>query len=128
MFRKIAIATLATALIALTPTAASARFGGGGFHGGFGGGFRGAGIGFRGPGVGWRGGGWRGGGWGWGGPAIAAGIGLGIASAAAWGPGWGPGWGWGDPGWSYASYGGCTQWRRVWTGWGWRLAPVNVCW
>ena len=98
MFKKMAIATLAAALIALAPTAASARFGGGGFHGGFGGGgfrggfagggFRGAGVGWRGGGVawrggGWRGGGWRGGGWGWGGPAIAAGIGLGIASAAA---------------------------------------------
>ena len=81
------------------------------FHGGFGGG-------------GWRGGGWGG----WRGPAFGAlgvGVGLGIASAA-----WGPGWGWGGPGWGYAGWdgGGCTSWRQVWTGWGWRMVPVNACW
>jgi hypothetical protein len=57
-------------------------------------------------------------------------VGVGLASAAAWGPGWGwnQGWGWG-PGSSYAAWGGgCTQWRRVWTGPAWRVAPVNACW
>jgi hypothetical protein len=121
MLRKSLIALVAAAGIALLPGTASARGGfGGGWHGG-----------------GWGGGGWRGGGWGWRGPAFGAlgvGVGLGIASAA-WGPGWGwggPGWGspgWGGPGWAYASWeGGCTRWRQVWTGWGWRLVPVNVCW
>ncbi|WP_426615769.1 hypothetical protein [Bradyrhizobium sp. McL0616] len=120
MFKKALIGLGLTVVLATAPTVASAqRFHGGGWHGG---GWSGGG---------WRGGGWRGPGWGggggWGGPAIGLGIGLGLASAAAWGPGWG-GPGWGGPGWSYASYGGCTRWRRVWTGWGWRLAPVNVCW
>ncbi len=63
---------------------------------------------------------------------------LGLARSGLWsfgrrpwhgqGAGWG-GPGWGGPGWGYASWeGGCTRWRRVWTGWGWRLVPVNVCW
>jgi hypothetical protein len=54
--------------------------------------------------------------------AVAAGVGLGVASAA-----WGPGWGWGDPGWGYAGWGGCTLLQQVWTGWGWRVVPGNVC-
>jgi hypothetical protein len=117
MLRKAMMAVTAVAVLSLmSPTDASARggFGGGGFHGG---GFHGGGWGgggWHGGGGGWRGGGWRGGGWGWGGPAlIGAGIGLGIASV-----GWGPGWGWGDP---------CVRPRQVWTSWGWRTVPVNVC-
>lgn len=145
MLRKVVIAIVFTAAIAFEPTDASARggFRGGGFHGGGfrGGGFHAAGVhrgfaggwrggGWRGGGVGWRTAGWRGGGWGWGAPAVAAGVGLGLASTAAWNSGWGwdQGWGWGNPGGSYAAWGGgCTQWRRVWTGWGWQVAPVNVC-
>jgi hypothetical protein len=126
MLRKTLIAlALVTAAIAFVPAEASARggFGGGGWHGGFaGGGWRGGGWG------GWRGAGWgwRGRGWGWG-PAVGVGVGLGVASAAAWGGPWGWG-GWG-PGWGDPSFsGGCTAWRQVWTGWGWRLVPVNVCW
>jgi hypothetical protein len=128
MFRKtlfvLIVAMIGTALVS---TGASARggfggggFGGGGFHGGFaGGGWRGGGWGGGWRGAGW---GWRGRGWGWG-PAVAVGVGLGVAGAA-----WGP-WGWGDPGWGYAGWdGGCTRWRQVWTGWGWRPVPVNVCW
>jgi hypothetical protein len=108
MFRKTLIAlTVATIGTALVSTDASAQRGFGGFHAGFaGGGWRGGG---------W-GGGWRGGGWGWGPAAVGLGVGLGIASAAAWGPGWG-----------YAGAGGCTQLQQVWTGWGWRVVPVNVC-
>jgi hypothetical protein len=129
MLRKTLLALGVAAVLALAPSVASAQrgFHGGGFSRGFvgGGGWRGGGWG----GGGWRGGGWRGGGWGWRGPAIGLGLGLGLASAAAWGPGWGaPGWGWGAPGWGYAGWDGCTRWRRVWTGWGWRLVPVNVCW
>jgi hypothetical protein len=104
MMKKTLFALGVAAVLALSPTVASAQRFHGGWHGG-----------------GWHGGGWRGGGWGWGAPAIGLGIGLGLASAAAWGPGWGA------PG--YAAWdGGCTRWRRVWTGWGWRVAPVNVCW
>ncbi|TWB04068.1 hypothetical protein FBZ96_102542 [Bradyrhizobium stylosanthis] len=117
MIKKAFFALGIAAALALAPGAASAQRG---FHGGWHGG---------GWGGGWRGGGWRGGGWG--APAVGLGIGLGIASAAAWGrPGWGPGWGsgWGAPGWSYASWDDCTRWRRVWTGWNWRVVPVNVCW
>jgi hypothetical protein len=127
MFRKTLIALAAAIVgIALVTSEASARGGFGGFHGGgFHGGF--AGAGWRGGGWGgWHGAGWgwRGRGWGWG-PAVGVGIGLGVASAA-WGPwGWGPGWGWGP---SYGWGDECTTWRRVWTGWGWRLVPVNVCW
>jgi hypothetical protein len=112
MVKKAVFALGVAAVLALAPGAASAQRG---FHGGFGGG------GWHGGG--W-GGGWRGGGWGWRGPAVGLGIGLGLASAAAWGPGWG----WGAPGWGYAGWDGCTRWRRVWTGWGWRVVPVNVCW
>jgi hypothetical protein len=129
MFRKALIALAAAIVgIALVTSEASARGGFGGFHGGgFHGGF--AGAGWRGGGWGgWRGAGWgwRGGGWGWG-QAVGVGVGLGVASAAwgPWGWGWGPGWGWGS---SYGWGDGCTTWRRVWTGWGWRLVPVNVCW
>lgn len=112
MLRKTVILAVAVAAMSLLPlTDASARggFGGGGFHGG--GGWHGGG---------WHGGGWRGGGWrgGWGGPAfVGAGFGLGLASAG-WGiGGWGPGWR--DP---------CIRHRQVWTRWGWRIVPVNVCW
>jgi hypothetical protein len=131
MYRKILLGLIVAATIALIPAEASARggFGGGGFHGGgFHGGF--AGGGFRGGGFGggWRGGGWRGGGWGGRGPAfgvLGVGVGLGLANAA-WGGG-GPGWG--GPGWGYSGWDdGCTRLRQVWTGWGWRLVPVNVCW
>jgi hypothetical protein len=138
MLRKTLIALVVASLgLALVSTDASARAGfrGGGFHraGVAGGGWRGGG---------WRGGvagaGWRRGGRGWRGPAIAAaGVGLGLASAAAWnanaawGPTWGTGWGWNNGwnnGWNSGWGGGCTRWRQVWTGWGWRTVPVNVCW
>lgn len=139
MFRKMFIALAALAVVALVPLEASARggggfrgggFHGGGFHAGFAGpGWRGGGPGWRGGGwgggwrgPGWRGPGWHGGGWGWRGPAFVGGVGLGIA-AANWGPGWGsawgPGWGWSDP---------CIRPRQVWTRWGWRVVPVDVCW
>ncbi|MGC2319315.1 MAG: hypothetical protein WA615_22940, partial [Bradyrhizobium sp.] len=60
---------------------------------------------------------------GWGGPALI-GAGLGFAGAyGAWGPGWGAGWG---PGWGGADP--CVRWQQVWTGWGWRVVPVNACW
>ena len=123
MLRKTVIALLAIVSIGLSPTGAMARggfggFGGhgfGGFHGGFGGG-------------GWRGGGWGGG---WRGPAFGAlglGLGLGLAGAYA-GYGYpGYGYGYGDP--YYAGYGdgGCYVVRqRVWTPYGWRFQPVQVC-
>jgi len=96
------------------------------FHGG--GGFRGGGWG----GGGFRGGGygWRGGGYGWRGPAYGAiGLGVGLGLAGAYG-GWGYpyGYGYGYPG--YAAYddGGCyLVGRRVWTNYGWRVRPVQVC-
>ncbi len=123
MIKKTLFALGVAAVLALAPGAASAQRG---FHGGFGG-WHGGGW-----GGGWRGGGWRGGGFGWGAPAVGLGLGLGLASAAAFGPGWGwgpgPAWAWGPPGWSYAAWDGCTRWRRVWTGWGWRVVRVNVCW
>src|SRR5215469_11074458 len=96
MLRKtliaLVVASLGTALVS-TDASARAGFRGGGFHrvGVAGGGWRGAG---------WRAGGarvaWRRGGWGWRGPAVAAGVGLGLASAAAWNANgaWGPSWGW----------------------------------
>src|SRR5258706_4336127 len=134
MFRKIVIALVAAAVIAFVPTGAFARggfggFGGGGFHtAGFGGGgWRGGGWRGGGWGGGWRGAGWRGGGSGWRGPAFGAlGVGLGLGLAGAYAASSGPGWGWG-PGWDD---GGdpCVRWRQVWTGWGWRVVPVNVCW
>jgi hypothetical protein len=53
--------------------------------------------------------------------ALASVLGLAGAYAADWGPGWG----WhGGPGWGADA---CVGWQRVWTGWGWRLVPVNVC-
>ncbi len=76
---------------------------------------------------------WHGDDWGWRGPppgAVGV-VGVGVASTG-WGPpccfgpgfvGWG---GWGGPpeeGWNTE----CTRWRRVWTEWGWRVVPVNVC-
>jgi hypothetical protein len=92
---------------------------------------------------------WRRGGRGWRGPAVAAaGVGLGLVSAAAWNANaaWGPSWGWNsgwgnswDSGWGNSwntgwgnSWntgwsGGCTRWRQVRTGWGWRTVAVNVC-
>jgi len=92
---------------------------------------------FGGFGPRFAGGPWRGG-WHRRGLGIGLGVGLGLASAAAWSP-WGWGGGWSDPGWSYAAWdggyggwdsgwGGCTRLRRVWTGFGFRLVPVNVCW
>jgi hypothetical protein len=44
---------------------------------------------------------------------VGAGIGLGLAGSS-----WDSGYGWGNP---------CVQPRQVWTDWGWRIAPVNVC-
>jgi hypothetical protein len=139
MLRKTILALVAVAAVTMLPTKdASARggFGGGGFHGGGfhgGGGFRGGGWGgggFRGGG--WRGGGygWRGEGYGWRGPAYGAiGLGVGLGLAGAYG-GWGYpyGYGYGYPG--YANYddGGCyLVRRRVWTNYGWRVRPVQVC-
>jgi hypothetical protein len=143
MFRKtliaLAIVTLGTALV--SADASAQRFRGGGVHrvGVYRGVARG---GWR--GTGWRGAGWRGGvrvarrsGWAWRAPALAsAGVGTGwaLANAGAWGsPGWGSlGWGWGggwNGGWNNVGWnGGCTRWRQIWTGRGWRNVPVNVCW
>jgi hypothetical protein len=126
MLRKTMIALMAIASIGLlSPTDASARGGfGGGFRGGggFGGGFRGGGF---------RGGGFRGGGWG--GPAFGVlGLGVGLGLAGAYG-GWGYPYGYGYGGYpGYASYyggdGGCyVTRRRVWTNYGWRFQPVQVC-
>jgi len=139
MLRKtliaLVVATLGAALVS-TDASARAGFRGGGFHrvGVAGGVWRGAD--WRG---GWRGGGarvaWRRGGWRRPGLAAAGvGLGLGLVGAAAWNANaaaWGPSWGWGngwDSGWGGGWGGGCTRWRQVWTGWGWRMAPVNVCW
>ncbi len=105
MLRPI-IAIVAAAFIALafTSTEASARFGGfrgGGFHGGFHGGFRGGGFRRFGPGIG-----------------LGLGLGLGL------------GYGLGYPyyaGYPYYGYDGCIRPRRVWTPYGWRIRPVNVC-
>ena len=101
------IAILAAAFIGLvfTPSDASARPFGGGFHGGFhGGGFH---PGFRG---GFRGHGFRGFG-----PLVGVGVGLGLASSYPY---------WGYP----AYYGdGCLAPRRIWTSYGWRVRWVNVC-
>lgn len=87
-FQKYAIVAAAVSITVLVlPEAASARWAGGGFHGGHIGGWRGGGIGgWRGGAVGWHGarwaGGWRGARWGWG----AAGLGAGVALAAAASP------------------------------------------
>jgi hypothetical protein len=97
----IALLTAAFIGLAFTPTTASARplgggFHGGGFHGGFHGGFR---PGFRGFG-----------------PLVGVGVGLGLAAGY---PYWGyPGYGYGD---------GCLAPRRIWTPYGWRVRWVNVC-
>ena len=108
MLRTKIVALAAAALISLlSPTVASAR---GGFHGG----------------------GFHGGGWG---PGL--GVGLGLAGAfAAYGPygygGYPYGYGgyYGAP-YAYSGYygeGGCYLVRhRVWTPFGWRLRPVQVC-
>ena len=127
--RKILLAAMAAAsLTMLVPDAASARgFRGGGFHGG--GGFRGGGGGFRGGygGVGFRGGfgGYRGGFYrGAGIGALGVGLGLGY-----YGSRYGYGGGYGYP-YAYSGYydGGCyLVQRRVWTPYGWRLRPVQVC-
>jgi len=107
MLRKTMIALLAVVSIGLSPTLASARGGFGGFGGhGFGGG-------------GWRGGGWGGG---WRGPAFGAlGLGVGLGLAGAYG-------GWGYPYYASYGYGGCYIVRqRIWTPYGRRLRPVQVC-
>lgn len=96
----IAIAAAAFIALAFASTDASARPGGGhrgGFHGGHGG-FHHHHGGFRGFG-----------------PAIGLGIGLGY--------------GLGSPYYyaGYPGYGGCIRPRRVWTAYGWRIVPVNVC-
>jgi hypothetical protein len=110
MLRTKIVALGAAALISLlSPTVASAR---GGFHGG----------------------GFHGGGWG---PGLGVGVGLGLVGAyAAFGPyGYGAypyGYGgyYGAP-YAYSGYygeGGCYLVRhRVWTPFGWRLRPVQVC-
>jgi hypothetical protein len=125
MIRKLVLAAMAAASFAmLVPDAASARggFGGGGFRGGggfHGGGFRGGGFGggYRGGFGGYRGGFYRGAGIG----ALGLGLGLGYYGA-------GYGYGYGYP--VYSSYydGGCyVVRRRVWTPYGWRFRPVQVC-
>jgi hypothetical protein len=103
----IALLTAAFIGLAFTPTAASARPFGGGFHGGgFHGGFHG----------GFRGGGFRRGFGGFG-PLVGVGVGLGLAAGYPY---------WGGPG--YYGYGdGCLAPRRIWTPYGWRTRWVNVC-
>jgi hypothetical protein len=102
----------------LSPTVASARGGFGAFHGG--GGFHGGGF---------HGGGFRGAG-------IGLGFGLGVAGAyAAYGYPYGYGYPNGYGGYYGSPYadngygdGGCYLVRqRVWTPYGWRLRPVQVC-
>jgi len=118
MLRKTIIALLAVAAVGfLSPTVASARggfggHGGGGFHGGFhGGGFHGfhGGRGF----------------------AFGAGLGLGLYAPYAYGAYGYPYGYYGDP-YAYSDYydddGGCYMvQRRVYTRYGWRLRPVQVC-
>jgi hypothetical protein len=96
----IAIAAAAFITLAFASTEASARPGGG-FRGGFhGGGFHHhGGFGFR---------------------RFGPGIGLGI------GLGYGLGYPYYYAGYPYG-YGGCIRPRRVWTGYGWRIVPVNIC-
>lgn len=110
MFRKIALAVAAVAVIgagALASTDASARGGHGGGHGG---GRGGGGHGFHGGGHhggfhggGFRHGGWRGGGFRHGGPRFFIG---------------GP---------AYYGYGGCYVRRVVRTPWGPRVRLINRC-
>lgn len=108
------IAILAAAFIGLAfvSTDASARPGGGGFRGGgFHGGFHGGGFrsGFH--------GGFRHGGFRRFGPAVAVGLGLGLAA--------------GYPYYAYGGYpygyDGCLEPRRLWTPYGWRVRWINVC-
>lgn len=112
------MAILAAAFIGLAfvSTDASARPGGGGFRGsGFHGGFHGGGFrGFHGGGFrsGFHGG-FRGHGFRRFGPAVAVGLGLGLAA--------------GYPYYGYGGYDGCLEPRRLWTPYGWRVRWVNVC-
>lgn len=103
MFRKTLLGVFAAAALSmLSPSVASARGFGGGFHGGgFHGGFHGGGFHH-----------------GFGGAGLALGLGLAAAPLA---------YGYGYP--SYAYYdGGCYLTpRRVWTPWGWRFRSVEVC-
>jgi hypothetical protein len=119
MFRKTIVALLAAASIGLlSPSVASARGfgGGGGFHGG---GFHGGGF---------HGGGFHGGGFG--GAGIGLGLGLGLAGAYA-AYGYPYGYGYYDGRYAYSddyADGGCYLVRhRVWTPYGWRLRPIQVC-
>lgn len=111
MLRRTMWVLLAVAAVGLAaPTAASARGGFGGFHGG--GGF--------------RGGGFRGGGFGPGFALGALGAGLGYG---LYGP-YGYYGGYGYPYYAYDDYGdgGCYIARqRVHTRYGWRLRNVQVC-
>jgi hypothetical protein len=120
MVRKTVLALMAVAGVPLAaPTAASARGGFGGFHGG---GFHGGGF---------HGGGWRRAGFG----ALGFGVGLGLAAPYAYGGYYGPGYGYGyGYPYSYAGYGGYYDEggcylvnRRIWTSYGWRLRRVEVC-
>jgi hypothetical protein len=108
------IGTSALLLGASTSTA-HAR-GGGGFRGG---GFRGGGF---------RGGGFRGGGFRGAGLGLGVGLGLGLA-AAPYGYYGGYGYPYGYSGYdSYYDGGGCyLVRRRVWTPYGWRIRPYQVC-
>lgn len=72
-------------------------------RGGFGGGFRGGG--FHGGGFGFR----------RFGPAIGLGLGYGLGYPYPYAYA------------GYPGYGGCVRPRRVWTAYGWRIVPVNVC-
>jgi hypothetical protein len=109
MLRKTLLGLFAAAALSmLSPTAASARFGGG-FHGG---GFHGGGFhGFHGGGFHHHG---------FGGVGLGLGLGLGLAAAPL-------AFSYGYP--SYAYYGGGCYLvpRRVWTPWGWRFRSVEVC-
>ena len=105
MFRKALLGVFAAAALSLlSPTLASARGFGGGFHGGgFHGGFHGGGFHHHGFG------------------GFGLGLGLGLAAAPL-----AYGYGYGYP--SYAYYGGCyLAPRRIWTPWGWRNRSVEVC-
>jgi hypothetical protein len=111
MLRKTIIALLAVAAVGLlSPTVASARGGFGGHGGGFhGGGFHGfhGGRGF----------------------AFGTALGLGLYAPYAYGAYGYPYGYYGDP-YVYSDYdgGGCyLVQRRVYTPYGWRLQPVQVC-
>ena len=97
IFRKTIIAVVAVASLSLI--APTDVSAGGGFRGTPGGGYH----------HGSHGGGWRSRG-----PVVVgAGTGLGFAGSS-----WDSGYEWGNS---------CVQPRQVWTDWGWRIAPVNVC-